>query len=333
MYQQKDPANNAYNSLPKDRPQQKHHIQRSRITAAGQSQATFLPKSEHGPTIKPIRRMKTTPALRPHNARFPIYERKPQGVYESRSTKADSLWGQAVGLWGRFTEPIGPENLAPGNLPINTTRSISWLLGRSSQSLLLNPDPHTSTLLPSSLTKSWDHAVRLFQDFEIEESLMMFTYLNLMQKSFDVDILTPNASMLWANVGILHWHLGELSLAKQHLSNAVCDSPQTSIYWFLLGCVYWESEDYTRAELYFDACLGTFARGIEQVDYREQGLDIVLRRKEVQWNATIAGWRARKENAVYPENFVGPFDEYGINRLPGGKIFRSPGGFGQPQWV
>lgn len=331
MYQQRDLANNAHNSLPKDRAQQEYQIQRSKTTAAGQSQVTLLPKSEHEPTIKPIRRMKTTPASHPHNARLPVHEKGQQRLDESRSssTKADGLWGKAVGLWGRFTEPIDPENLAPGSLPMNTKRSISWLLGRSSQSTLLNPDPHTSTLLPPSLTKIWNHAVRLFQDFEIEESLMMFSYLNLMQKSFDTDIPTPNASMLWANVGILHWHLGEISLAKQHFSNAVCENPQNSIYWFLLGCVYWESEDYTRAELYFDACLGTFARGVEQVDYREQGLDLVLRRNEVQWNATVAGWRARKEDAVHPEKFVGPFDEYGINRLPGGRIFRLPGGIGE----
>ncbi len=170
----------------------------------------------------------------------------------------------------------------------------------------------------------WEHATLLLDNFRYSQAIKSFRRL-LRQCS-----RTPTVNaLLWANIGIVHAHLGDYHIAHQTISRAAKMEPSCSVLWYYLGCVSWELQEYRQAKLYFEACESTIDKGIENIDYRDVGFhgdpnlfpdyEFVLNRTELRWNGQqcFFWWQHKKHGAPLPYG-----RPYGINWVPGGHTFR-----------
>lgn len=128
----------------------------------------------------------------------------------------------------------------------------------------------------------------------------------------------PYAAPLFANLGLLRYHLGEFELGANRLVQAVALKPQVAIFRFLLGCMRFDSGHFEQAQLAFEQCLGLFREGDTGIDYRTSGLKVVLDPKVVQHNLKQA--RIGKDRCAQQL----PVASIGIDRIPGGLFFRPP---------
>lgn len=187
------------------------------------------------------------------------------------------------------------------------------------------PPPARVSLDLEELNDLWEHATLLLDNFDYTGANKAFK--RLLKQS---PATTTAKAQLWGDVGIVHAHLGEYHLAHQALAKAAKLDPSSSVIWYYLGCVNYELEDYRRAKRFFEACENTFDEGIEYIDYSEVGFHgdpglfkeylFVLNRTELRWNGQQCFfWYQNKKHGVSL-----PYERaYGINRVPGGYIFRA----------
>jgi len=171
----------------------------------------------------------------------------------------------------------------------------------------------------------WDHGALLLDNFCFCAANRVFKRL-LKQSRVS---MTARAH-LWANVGIVHTHLGENHLAYHALANAAKLEPSCPIIWYCLGCVSYELEDYLQAKRFFEACERTFGPGIESIGHsgfsfhgdadRFEEYRFVLNRAQLRWNAQqcFSGHQHKSTAESLPHG-----RRCGINRIPGGYIFRA----------
>jgi tetratricopeptide (TPR) repeat protein len=165
----------------------------------------------------------------------------------------------------------------------------------------------------------WSHAMLLFKNYELEQSLQLFRRIRLHIprniRSFEI----LNSALLWANNGLIRYHLGDYYRASKDLRKACLIEPASSIFWFFLGTILWELDLWRRALLHFNTAMALFPDGVEVLDYRERGLDYFLDKVACRWNRMMAWYwiQWKKHGSELPEEFRG----CGIVRCPGGKLF------------
>jgi tetratricopeptide (TPR) repeat protein len=173
---------------------------------------------------------------------------------------------------------------------------------------------HKDTFL-AMLKHKWEEAVEALQGYRIEEAYRrMKDVLNSCHKE---NFEHPLAGPLHANVGILHWHLGELHGAERYFTKAIDDEPEVAIHRFLHGCVCFELGEHTEALKSFDSCLSMFLQETKTIDCSPLGLKFVLQRKAVvhNYNASYCMSRVRRKQESDGQVI-------GIFRVAGMIIFR-----------
>ena len=170
----------------------------------------------------------------------------------------------------------------------------------------------------------WEHATLLLDNFHYTQAIKSFRRL-LRQYSGTTTV----KALLWANIGIIHAHLGDYHIAHKAICRAAKLEPSCSVLWYYLGCVSWELQDYGQAKLYFEACESTIDKGIENIDYRDVGFhgdpnlfpdyEFILNRTELRWNGQQCFFWSQHKKHGAPLPYGHP---YGINWVPGGHIFR-----------
>jgi tetratricopeptide (TPR) repeat protein len=216
------------------------------------------------------------------------------------------------------------ENRDPGSKGATSGRQVVHINSRPISSPGNAPPPVRVSVDGEELNDLWEHATLLLDNFDFSGANK--TFKSLLKQSSRTD--TAKAR-LWANVGIVHAHLGENHLAHHALAKAAKLEPSCSVIWYYLGCVNYELQDYRRAKRFFEACENTIAPGIEYVDYSEMGFHgdsalfkefkFVLNRTELRWNGQqcFFWYQHKKHGAPLPYERA-----YGINRVPGGHHFR-----------
>jgi hypothetical protein len=197
--------------------------------------------------------------------------------------------------------------------PISPAYSTA-LQSRASQTLV-----HANILSTPPMQDLWSHAMLLFNTYELETALQQFRRLRLLiPPSIHSDGI-PNSALLWANNGLIRYHLGDYYRASQDLRKACVTEPHSSIFWFLLGTMMWELDLWRRAFLHFNTAFAVFPVGVETLDYRERGLDFCLHREICRWNRMIAWYwfQWKKYGTELPEQL----GFHAIVRCPGGKLF------------
>jgi hypothetical protein len=126
----------------------------------------------------------------------------------------------------------------------------------------------------------------------------------------------PQIGLLRANIGILHWHLGENQDARRYLLAAVEteDCKEMAILRFLVGCVSFELGCWQDSWVAFQSCLGLFGEHEELIDYDAEGygqLGWILQREHVVFDLERAHGKS-----CYDDRSV-----QGIWRMPGMIIF------------
>jgi hypothetical protein len=178
---------------------------------------------------------------------------------------------------------------------------------------------HADILSTPAMQDLWSHAMLLFDTYELEASLQQFRRIRLRIPPSIHSVDIPNSALLWANNGLIRFHLGDNYRASKDLRKACVAEPHSSIFWFLLGTIMWELDLWRRAFLHFNTALAVFPAGVDILDYRERGLDLCLDRAVCKWNGMMAWYwiRWKKSGNEVPEEIRW----CGIVRCPGGKLF------------
>ncbi|KAI9703733.1 MAG: hypothetical protein M1836_007503 [Candelina mexicana] len=179
-----------------------------------------------------------------------------------------------------------------------------------------------ATYISLNLTEAldlWSHAVLLFHSYEWEQAVT--AHRRLIKRCENIIPL----ARLWFNVGVIRSHLGEYFLASEAFIKAVKVRKDLAIGWFCLGMAVFQLGDFRKAKRPFQRCLSLFGEATTSIDYRRMGLDFVLEKTRVEWNARQTFFEKNHKQMKAPM----PLDTHlSLNRLPAGKVFQPRG-----QWT
>ncbi|KAI9761773.1 MAG: hypothetical protein M1835_008117 [Candelina submexicana] len=179
-----------------------------------------------------------------------------------------------------------------------------------------------ATYISLNLTEAldlWSHAVLLFHAYEWEQAVTAHRRLIKRCES------TIPLARLWFNVGVIRSHLGEYFLASEAFIKAVKIRKDLAIGWFCLGMAVFQLGDFRKAKRPFQRCLSLFGEATTSIDYRPMGLDFILEKTKVEWNARQTFFEKNHKQMKAPL----PLDTHlSLNRLPAGKVFQPRG-----QWT
>jgi hypothetical protein len=174
--------------------------------------------------------------------------------------------------------------------------------------------PSPSPSFKAFIVEKWHTATETLCEGHIEEALRRTK--DVLSSCEQEGYMHPSAGLLTADVGILHWHLGELDTALEYLRWARENSDGQVIIWFIFGCVAFEMVKLVEALHAFERSWVLFPQGETSLACAHWGMRFMLKREMLEYNIV----RVREKIAQGARGSV-----IGIWRLPGGTVFKSLG--------